>query len=95
MSKVQIRFQELLEGVRIDWVGEEVPERIQVHARDEVKMLSDACRKMRAMTIECRPEDCRVGCNCIKPNQGIRATRPTLLDALWAFDQTLRKRCLG
>jgi len=91
MSK--IRFQELLDGVRIDWMGQEIPDRLQAHAGAEVQALRDSCKRMRAITVECRPEVCRVSCNCLHRGKGIRATRPTLLEALWAFEETQRTRC--
>src|SRR5262245_9311997 len=90
----QVRRQEMLEGVRIDWMGTgDAPESVKMRAREEVQQLSKTCRSMRAMEIECRPEDCRLSCSCLERGSAIRVTRPTLLEALWAFQQTLRARC--
>ena len=88
------RRQELLDGVRIDWIGsDDVPEALRRHAREEVQMLSDTCRSMRALEIECRTEDCRLSCSCLDRGHAIRVTRPGLLEALWAFQRTLSARC--
>ena len=90
----RIRIQEVLDGVRIDWMGtDNIPERLKAHAREEVQLLRQDCQRMRAMAIECRSEDCRLSCNCLDRTQAIRVTRPGLLEALWVFQQTLHARC--
>jgi len=96
MLMARTRLQELLERVRIDWLDTgDAPESLRAHARSEVQLLSDGCKRMRALSIEHRSDVTRLVCNCLDRKRAIRVVRPTLREGLRAFADTARARCWG
>jgi hypothetical protein len=81
--------------VRIEWSGfDDMPPWIRAITELEVGLRRDACRRMRAMSVEQRAdESCRLSCRCVDPTRQLCVTRPTVGAALVAFEDTQRARC--